>query len=350
MSTELEKVYQLLFSSGENIELANQLLKKRPDLRKLAEQEFASSLSILGKKQFRSIISLLKKYSEREKLNKNEKLALIAHPKLAERITKLSLADYRLEDLPNQINQLKNVEELDLRINKLNSLPSGISELDQLKKLYLSNNHFTEFPDIIQANIKLKELLLDTNKISKVSDSITKLQELQFLSLARNKLKAFPEAIAHLGRLEQLIMIDNNLDQFPKQLSNMSNLKFMNLWGWKNKFKYLPEDLGELPNLECIFLSSVAAIENISVITECTNLKELNLGLTHTTLPKTINKLQTLDRLSLYGNKHYHIQDLPKEIKELQNLKHLDIWEHNIDKATQKEITEALPNCHVSFT
>ena len=58
----------------------------------------------------------------------------------------LNLSDNRLEALPPQIGELTNLEVLDLSGNNLKSLPRELGKLHNLKQLYVGSNNLTEIP------------------------------------------------------------------------------------------------------------------------------------------------------------------------------------------------------------
>jgi Leucine-rich repeat (LRR) protein len=57
------------------------------------------------------------------------------------RLTKLGLSGFALTQLPPELWQLTNLQELYVDNNQLSQLPSEIRQLSNLQELYLQNNH-----------------------------------------------------------------------------------------------------------------------------------------------------------------------------------------------------------------
>lgn len=350
MESEVEKICQLIFSDDNNTQIAVQLLKGNRDLCQQLEQEFSKPLTILGKKTFKSIFSLLQKQRQNKKMSSKEKFALISHPRLAKGIAELHLADYRLSALPEEIDNLSNLKFIDLRINKLKDLPPNFARLSTLETAYLSHNHFQTFPKVLTYNQNLTELDLASNKISSITADISQLQRLEKLSLAVNLLSTLPESITNLTSLESLNLVENKLKRLPQNLHRLSKLKILNLGGWKHSFNEIPESLMALSKLKHLIIASSAYIKNISIIGNCTSLKLLDIGLSKgCSLPNNIGQLQQLIRLSITANNNHSIDYLPPSLENLQQLRTLTIWGHKISKSEQKKWVEVLPNCQIYF-
>ena len=55
-------------------------------------------------------------------------------------VKELNASNNKLTTLPQELGNLKNLQELDVEDNELNSLPS-IGKLENLKKLFIDNNN-----------------------------------------------------------------------------------------------------------------------------------------------------------------------------------------------------------------
>lgn len=142
-----------------------------------------------------------------------------------------------LKEQTDAINQKKSI--------KLNSLnvsvkPSEVVEIIyeflnsfdpplELEKLSLQNNQFIELPsNFHRITSRLKYLDLHQNLISYIPhDFFEKFPCLEILDLASNRLETLPESLSWVYTLKVVSIKDNN-------------------------FKYLPPQLGELPNLNLI--------------------------------------------------------------------------------------------------
>jgi len=104
-------------------------------------------------------------------------------------------------------------------------------------------------------------------------------------------LKTLPDTIGNLAQLECLYLDENKLTTLPAAIGNCINLK--EIYIRSNKLKKLPPEIGKLKNLERIFLTDNPI----------------------KSLPKSFNKLQKLDDL--------YIQKTKLSVKDLISLKRL---------------------------
>jgi len=156
----------------------------------------------------------------------------------------LILSENKLESLPPEIRELKNLRKLDLSKNYLKSLPSEIGELKYLTGLYLSKNYFTS-----------------------LSPEIGKLNNLTELDLTGNQLDSLPKEIGELKNLTELYLRNNHLEKLPKELGQLKNLTTLDLandqnilaqidpYALTNSLKSLPEEIGKLKKLKRLFLT-----------------------------------------------------------------------------------------------
>lgn len=373
MEEELEKIRQLLLADEKNAKVALQLLKNRPDLKEQLEQEFAPVLEALQKKRLSSLTTLVRKFRNQERLNKKERLAVIAHPEWAKGITALDLADQRLDTFIDIPAHLSHLEVLNLNINKIKVFPKQLKHLGNLKKLYLNNNHLTSFPEVLVGLQQLRELHLGTNKISTIPASIGQLQSLRLLDLASNKLRSLPDSITSLDQLTDLRLHMNQLKQLPTTIGNLAALEFLDLASWKNQLTHLPDSFAALKQLKRLSLTSAKPWRYLEPLFECTQLESLNLGLAEATpLPPQISQLQQLRSLEIYGSRStlerlpdqigsltkltrlfiydtHHLKHIPDSIQQLSQLKSLQIVGHSIPKSQQKHIEALLPHSFVRF-
>ena len=76
-------------------------------------------------------------------------------------LEELDLSKNNLNNIPDFIGNLNNLEVLILNENKLRNLPETIKNLAKLKRLEITNNKLTE-----EEKQKIKELLPESCKIS----------------------------------------------------------------------------------------------------------------------------------------------------------------------------------------
>ncbi len=383
MPTALDEIIKRLTKDAQSAQDTVRYLNCKPVQRSQVEQAFSKVLETLGKKKLSSIATLVGKIEKTESefwyasdmLKPKEKMAVLYHPLLAQKIKKFSLANCKLTLLPEEIIHFSSLTDLDLALNKMASFSPNLIKIQSIKKIRLSNNHLTFYPEELTQLRNLEELELNNNKIQSLPTSISNLQNLSSLDLSANRLSQLPPQITELKKLATLLLSDNKLKSLPENFGALSNLKQLNLWSWKNRIKSIPPSFGKLKNLEFLSLCSSEYMDNLKHIFDCTNLRILSLGLGKNeeippeigglnqlirleiygaskkplikTLPERIGELTALKRLALYDL--HNLQALPNTLSKLKNLQTLDVVGHSISKSDQASISQLLPNCTMRF-
>jgi internalin A len=130
----------------------------------------------------------------------------------------VDLAHLRLTRLPNSLQQLTHVANLDLSGNLLADLPGWFGALSRLTRLDLGRNRLPHIPGPIAGLRQLRFLGLDGNRLSSIPDWIFHLQELQFLSLGENRLTSLPVGLGALPRLTALDLAGNPDLALPREV------------------------------------------------------------------------------------------------------------------------------------
>jgi len=142
-------------------------------------------------------------------------------------LVKLLIVGVGISDLPESIQQLRNLEILDVSKNCISWLPSSFTCLSKLRVLNISNNCLYILP-------------LDFNR----------LQGLQHLLVSHNKISQLPESIEVVGNLVTLDIYDNELEDVNRSLIVNSSLKRFDV-----AMNYL--DVGCMPKNEVILYTSM---------------------------------------------------------------------------------------------
>ena len=129
-------------------------------------------------------------------------------------------------DFPRYLNYYKINEEghiIGLHVfNQFDPLlgifPDQLCNLRHLEELYLSNNEIQRIPDSIGNLSLLEKLDLSYNRLKHVPETFKNLNALQYLDLSYNNFEEIPEFLNDLRSLEVLMCTRKNMNEFPKSL------------------------------------------------------------------------------------------------------------------------------------
>ncbi|KAI9594379.1 hypothetical protein BDF19DRAFT_444651 [Syncephalis fuscata] len=161
----------------------------------------------------------------------------------------LRLSDNFLENLPNELAQLKQLEVLELGSvlggNRLKHLPTGcLVHLRNLADLDLTGNQITklEFTDNFYG--------YTGSSTSEGNDSAaTVLPNLSYLTLTDNHLCVLPVELAECSQLRSLRADGNRLTSLPTELVDLANLELLDVA--RNQLSIWPAELDELARRGC---------------------------------------------------------------------------------------------------
>lgn len=159
-----------------------------------------------------------------------------------------------LDEIPDEVFSLQNLEELNLTNNLLTLIPDTIVQLRNLKQLKLDCNQLSEVPEVIARLPQLTVLELGKNKISVIPEWLAGLKNLKRLDLSDCNLSSVPEWIPQLPNLKSLILLGNSLSALPPSIINLQNLRELNLSN--NQFTTIPDVVFQLRSLEKLYLDN----------------------------------------------------------------------------------------------
>ncbi|MDP8174061.1 leucine-rich repeat domain-containing protein [Phocoenobacter skyensis] len=276
--------------------------------------------------------------------------------------------------LPEEIEYLTNLKKISLSGNKFQTLPWGMSKLTNLKELEIREDELETLPSVIEKLVNLEILFVDSDNLHSISEvdfsNLTTLEKIRIYSKKSYSIPStfeklssikkiycdsaeeifMPENIKYLSNLKSIgvsgkgnddklikwigegylsslegIAIPTHWETLPIELKNLKQLKHIyttsqGCWGYRaNKFKILPEWIGEIESLESITIRSCYLEKCPDSIGKLINLKELNFyQCALTTLPSSICNLINLERLDIENNPFFYI---PKCILDLPKLK-----------------------------
>lgn len=275
----------------------------------------------------------------------------------------LDISSCSLLDLPKGLFQLKNLEYLNISSNNIGAIPPELKNLKNLKYLYIDGktiipkeiSELTKLellniggyysdregkPDLLLLEditnlVNLKELNIST-EVSTIPLSFANLKNLEKLTLMMVGPIEIADVFGSLDKLESISISEKVSGgsatrvpvEFPASFGKLPNLTSLRLGGFK--IDKIGNVIGKLPELKTLDISncdiselpiSIGLSENLSSLSifQANNLKKL---------PKEINKLIRLERLTI-GNTE--LQEIP-DISNLQKLKTLNITNSKLSK------------------
>ena len=305
-------------------------------------------------------------------------------------LTTLLLNNTQLKELPNSFGTLQNLKQLRLNDTPLKVLPNSFGELQALTFLDLSNTQLKNLPSSFCGLARLELLYLNISSLETLPICFGKLQHLQELYLANTQIQTLPKSFSQLKRLEKLSLTNSPLSQLPASFGNLEQLEDLTLQ--HTALKELPSSFGQLQQLAVLNLDNTAINSLPSFIgklqhlkriytsknfesfsTEFYNLHQLEVLATtpralasgpidglksirelyfkgnFSQLPKDIDQLKKLHKISIYQN--YAALTLPnwnwENLASLQsfvyNLQDNEHYSHN--KAVLAQLQQQLPDC-----
>lgn len=256
----------------------------------------------------------------------------------------------KLNEIPVELKNLKNIKSLNLAFNRIKALPVWLEEFKHLQFLNLSYNQLTTFPDFMGELTQLQSLNLASNQIAELPESIGQITQLHSLNLYHNLLTKLPNSLGKLTQIKELDLSSNQLSLIPESIGQFIQLQSLNLSS--NPLKALPEHLSQLVQLRSLVLTGLGLDQLPEWIGNFTELRKLSINVNSLSfLPKTIEhltqlqvfalgdnplhtmpivlrKLSLLEELYMPGCK---LNDLPEWVIELHNLRELSLFSNPLN-------------------
>ncbi|GAB4841354.1 hypothetical protein Ancab_022082 [Ancistrocladus abbreviatus] len=144
----------------------------------------------------------------------------------------LSLASYKIIELPTVIDDLKQLRYLNVLFTHIIALLESICTLYNLQTLLLTEcERLQKLPTAIGNLKQLQHLDVSNTKIKELPVSICTLCNLQTLSLKGcSGIQKLPDDTWKLSSLRRLAMAGSNVDKMPKQLSILEKLHSLDMF------------------------------------------------------------------------------------------------------------------------
>ncbi|KAK1334073.1 hypothetical protein QTO34_005073 [Cnephaeus nilssonii] len=249
--------------------------------------------------------------------------------KLRQRLTKnaqdkLELHLFMLSGIPDTVFDLVELEVLKLELipdpedaggaapdgqpeaeNNRYIVIDGLRELKRLKVLRLKSN-LSKLPQVVtDVGVHLQKLSIN-NEGTKliVLNSLKKMVNLTELELIRCDLERIPHSIFSLHNLQEIDLKDNNLKTIEEIISFQHLHRLTCLKLWYNHIAYIPIQIGNLTNLERLYLNRNKIEKIPPQLFYCRKLRYLDLSHNNLTfLPADIGLLQNLQNLAITANR-----------------------------------------------
>ena len=225
-----------------------------------------------------------------------------------------------LTTLPEDLNQLPNLQKVELTGTTFTEIPHHIHDLSVPQMVISHNPLLISIPDLtgaiedlsIQSNPQLttlpksfghpehlEQVDLSNNALASIPDTIEQYENIVTLNVRGNDFQTLPKSIQGLRRLRQLDISDNPITTLPKTFGRFADLEDLRLHNL--------DTLIELPDL-----SGLQRLRTISLV-GCTQL---------VALPDSLITLNSLESLEIYAT---GIQTIPEGTLHLPKLERAKI-------------------------
>jgi Leucine-rich repeat (LRR) protein len=222
-------------------------------------------------------------------------------------VRRLHLINKDLHSLPDQIQSMENLLDLDVSSNKLNILDFDFGKLHSLKTVNFSFNFIVELPLNFRDLKSLEEIYLAGNLFNKFLDVLAMMPTLRKIDLGPQRITRLrpmiiPGEIGNLKLLESLNLQDCDIEELPEDFFNLVQLKVLDLSN--NNLSSLQNSVRKLSSLEILNLSGNKSISKLP--DELSNLRKLQvLDISNTniqSLPLSVFSLPNLRKIKLSGS------------------------------------------------
>lgn len=260
-----------------------------------------------------------------------------------ERVIELRMQEKGIKTLVPEMGDLENLALLDAGRNELTQLPIELNQLSNLEQLLLPENQLV---DIVEDGLPLGLIILGLaeNKLSDLPVSFQNLTNLSVLNLSGNFLEVAPPEFGDFEALTILNLSFNLIDELPLELGNLRGLEYLGIEG--NNYATVPQ---EICNLEEFGKTEVAKDQNVDcdlidyqyrglkALYDANPANTLNWDLTDQTMQSwqglIFDSDGTLLSISLVG---FGLANIPPEIANLKHIFSINLRNNGIAELPQE--------------
>jgi Leucine-rich repeat (LRR) protein len=277
-------------------------------------------------------------------------------PTFLKSLTYLDLSSNFLDNMPENIGELTNLETLIIDnqqdSHEIKHIPESLGDLKNLKRFKMSSV-LIDLPSTFGNLTKLETFDFSGSSLNSVPESFGNLTSLKYFWL--NGFHGnLPESFGRLINLREIAIGDSYLTKLPDSIGNLKKLKKIFIHGPNITISSLPEGFCQLDSLRELNLACIPLKELPLNFANLKNLESLVLYSDLSYLPQSICNLSTLKYLNIDGTKDPDIEfTIPDNIWHLSNLEGIYINNKNLHTITDNigklpKISDlALPNCEL---
>ena len=220
-------------------------------------------------------------------------------------ITKLILKDGRLERLPPEVQELRNLRSLTVTNNFLTDLPEELATLSRLQHLHLDGNQFRTIPRVAKKMPGLVCLRLLNNLVEDPGEFPNTWRHMKYLRVEGSGVQAnLDPSISHLTNLIVLRVSNMNIPELPPSMAHLRKLERLDVS--RNQLTHLPEFLFGFRHLK-ILRATRNRINRLIPLgfkgSLWSDLEELDLGYNRLKfLPRSLEHIHGLDIVDVQYN------------------------------------------------
>lgn len=203
----------------------------------------------------------------------------------------LVLEDNLFNHVPDDVYQLNNLKKLDLGANRLKKA-EGLYQLNKLTHLHIWKNRLDNFPDRIGELTELQELVVSYNKIEGNLSDLTELKKLKVLDISFNQFNAL-DGISGLSGLEALyadsVFKNGSIHEIPASISELVNLQAIDFS--HNQLSSLPSEMDSLDRIEKLLLAGNKFSEPPVVTSKLSSLEVVDFSQNNFNVLAVLNEL-----------------------------------------------------------